>query len=575
MTIFQKSLATILALCLLLFTTTSKAENASLRTQVTGVDGEILANVNTRLTALQASSDKELTPNKVQAFFKLAPSNIKKALEPFGYFKATIQQQLTHHGNIWIASFHITPGLPLRITQLDVQISGPGETDIILQKLLKDFPLASGQIFQTTTYEKAKQALFESANDQGYLKASLTKKEIIIDLEKYTVIIRLHLSTGPRYYFGFITFDQKAFSEKFLRRFLPFQSDEPYSGKKLLAFQQNLNNSRFFREVNVNPNIEEAKDFHVPVEVGLIPNKSQQYNAGIGYGTFTGPRLTLGMNFRHLTQTGHHFNMQIKLSPILSGLAGQYVIPGRNPMTDEYTLGANMQRFLPKNGYSISKTFSAAYVKKIREWKNTFSLNYLHENSFITGQPASYNSRILYPSFTVSRVKADDLVNPRHGSKVDLTLRGANDHAISNISFLQSEIKAKYIYGPTEYSRIIVRGDVGYTVVKDLTAFPISLQFYSGGLDSVRGYPTSYEGPARYLKVASVELQHRIVDKWNGAVFYDAGTASNHFNTPLDRSVGLGLIYNSIVGPIKVYVARQLSRPGHPLGLEFSIGPDL
>jgi translocation and assembly module TamA len=280
---------------------------------------------------------------------------------------------------------------------------------------------------------------------------------------------------------------------------------------------------------------------------------------------------------RHLTNTGHHLDVQLRLSPVLSGLTAQYIIPGSNPLTDQYSIGANIQRFLPKNGSSTSETLSLGHDKTIRDWKRTISLSYLRERYDIFADPSSHNSRLLFPSLNFSRIKTDNLVDTRFGSKVNFLIRGASAHVVSNTNFIQGEIKGAYIYSPTPNSRILVRGDVGYTVVKDLTILPLTVRFFAGGIDSVRGFGYSSIGPGRYLKVASLEYQHHIVGDWNGAVFYDAGTAADHFNAPLSKGVGIGIIYRSLIGPIKVYVAhRQTTPPIHKgFGIEFSIGSDL
>ncbi len=146
--------------------------------------------------------------------------------------------------------------------------------------------------------------------------------------------------------------------------------------------------------------------------------------------------------------------------------------------------------------------------------------------------------------------------------------------AFSKNSFFQSEIKGKQIFSPTKNSRVIIRGDLGYSVVEDLDKLPLTLRFFAGGLGSVRGFAYSSLGPGRYLKVASAELQHRIYGNWSGAIFYDVGTASNQFNASPSRGAGLGLIYSSIIGPIQVYVSRAESSPGKPFRIDFNLGPD-
>lgn len=560
---------------MLLIYTTCWASATTLQMQISGLSGSILKNVQERLLLSQTAYSETLTPEVVQTFYKNAPDNIRKAIEPFGFFNADIQANLTQSGDNWQASFTIHPGTPVRITAVHINITGPGKNNNELLQHVAHFPIQAGQVFDASHYDKAKQNLFQTANEQGYLHANFENKIIRIDIKNNSAVIILTLNTGPRYYFGRVTFNQNTFSDKFLERFLSFHEGDPFSSPKLIKFQQNLSNSNYFQEVNVTPNLNQIENVNVPIDVALKANKSQRYNLGLGYGTFTGPRLTLSTNLRHLTDTGHHLDMQVKLSEVLSGLAAQYVIPGQNPLTDQYTIGANTQKFSPKNGNSISKSLSLGYTKTMNDWKWSTTANYLREHYNIIGSP-SHNSRILYPSLSLSRINADDAINIHYGSKIDWVIRGASTKVVSNVTFAQTELKGKFIYSPTQLSKIILRGDIGYTTVADLNMLPISLQFYAGGLDSIRGFPYSYFGPGRYLKVASIEFQHRLYDKISGAVFYDVGTADNHINSPMGRGTGIGLIYESAIGPIKGYagLGRLQGKPRH-FAAEFSLGPDL
>jgi len=465
-------------------------------------------------------------------------------------------------------------GAVLPITHVDLKISGPGKNDPELQKLITNFSLKPGQPFQTDAYEKAKNTLFQTANDQGYLKAALTQHQVRIDLHTYTVNIILHLDTGSRFYFGPVTFSDTPFSNDFLKRFQTFHQGEPFSSKTLLTFQQDLNKSRYFQQVIVTPDIAHAKGNQVPVHVTLDIPKAKQYNAGLGYGTFTGARLTLGADYRRIGDSGQHFTTQIKLSSVLSGLALKYFIPGKNPLTDQYTVSADAQKFTPKNGQSFSEKFSGSYMKTLQEWQHTISLNYLIERFQVENDPSKV-SRILYPSYSVSRIKVDNMINPHNGTTFNFTLQGANEHVISATSFVQSEIKGKYIVSPTDSSCIIVRADLGYTVVNDLARLPLTLRYFAGGLNSIRGYAFSSIGPGRYLETASVEARHHIYGDFSGAVFYDVGTATDHFNDVLFRGEGVGVIYHSIIGPVQLYVGKAMSKPGKPLSIQFSIGSDL
>jgi len=553
----------------------SAATADSVNFVVTGITGPLLDNILTKLSD-QAAQEKPLTPKNIIHLYRNAPLLIQQAIEPFGYFSSKVYASGLHQPkrDDWEAHFEVVPGAPIRIKQINITFSGPGQDDPTLHKLQKNFPIKVGEIFSSDQYEAARDLLLQTANNRGYVKSVLTEKKVFIDKENFSAVITLHLETGSQYYFGEATFNQTSFDPNFLKRFISFFPGESFSSDKLLKMQEDLNNSHYFQQVTISPQMEKAKARHIPVEIHLTLPKAKRYTFGVGYGTFTGPRATFGVDYRRVGHSGRHFSVLARVSSELSGLSGKYFIPGPNPLTDQYILGAEIQKFSPNNGESYSENLSASAVKTIHDWQHTLSLNYLIERYEVVNNPTE-SSLLLYPSYTLSWIHADDLINPQNAKVLNFTIKGASDKILSHTTFIQGEIKGKYIFSPIENGRVILRADLGYTVVNDLLTLPLTLRYFAGGLGSVRGYSYSSIGPGRYLETASVELQHRIYGDLSAGIFYDVGTATNHFNDRLYRGEGVGLIYNSPIGPIQVYVARAMSLPGHPARVEFSIGPDL
>lgn len=531
---------------------------------ISGITGSSLKNVEARLNlALEQYSGDDET------FYADAPSHIKKALAPYGFFKVEVQT-IRHNNSV---HFKINPGQPITIQSIDLQILGPGKDEAAIQIIAKKYRLLEAKILHTEEYEKTKDVLFEAAAKLGYLKAFLEKKAIKIDLSKNTAHVILHFNTGERYYFGHILFNENPFAAEFLKRFMTFKEGEPFSSEKLLEFQNNLSNSHYFNKVIVNPLFEQTDKNDIPTQVELTVPKSQQYKIGLGYGTFTGPRLTAGFDWRRIGDAGQHLSTELKLSSVLSGLSAKYFIPGEHPLTDQYMLGLNVQHFVPENGDSFSETLSFGLLKSLEKWRHSITINFLNDRYEENNLPLR-TSHLLYPSYTISRISADDLLHPKRGSSMSLTVQGASKTFASTTSFFQTEWKGKYIFSPTDNSKIILANHFGYTVVEELNQLPLTMNFFAGGLNSVRGYSYDSLGPGRYLRTGSLEFQHKIAGDWSAAVFYDVGTASNHFNDPLKKGDGFGVIYSSPIGPIKVYVARAESDETKPLSLEFSIGPE-
>lgn len=105
--------------------------------------------------------------------------------------------------------------------------------------------------------------------------------------------------------------------------------------------------------------------------------------------------------------------------------------------------------------------------------------------------------------------------------------------------------------------------------------------FFAGGDRSIRGYDYKSLSPrdasgdlrgAKRLLTASLEYQFNVTGSWWGAAFVDTGEAvdrldSTHFKT----GAGLGIRWQSPVGPVKLDIARPIGDPDHK-GFAFYIG---
>ncbi|MED5510548.1 MAG: BamA/TamA family outer membrane protein, partial [Pseudomonadota bacterium] len=179
---------------------------------------------------------------------------------------------------------------------------------------------------------------------------------------------------------------------------------------------------------------------------------------------------------------------------------------------------------------------------------------------------------------------ADNTLYTRHGGRLSLSLSGASEALLSDVTFGQVVLRGKYIRSIGENSRIITRAAVGATEVNDFEQLPSSLRFFAGGDNSIRGFDYQSLGPegddgevegGRYLAVGSLEYENMFLGDWGGAVFTDFGNAYNSFSDPIEYSVGVGVRWRSPVGLIRVDLAKALSDTDESIALHIVIGPDL
>jgi translocation and assembly module TamA len=567
----KKLVITLVSLALLCMLSCSYG--ATLHVTILGIQGELLTNVKAALQAKQSSLPTPFTNSAIQTFHQEAPTVISQTLQPYGYFRPKIAAQLTAKNNNWHAVYSISTGTELKIVKLDVRITGAGANYEAFQKLRAAFPLQPGQTLNIERYNLAKQKLFDTAYNYGFLNAALVEKNINIDLEKYQAVITLHFDTGPRYFFGDVTFSPSPFSPDFLHRFLNFTSGEPYSQNKLDDFRASLNNSALFQSIDVIPKIEHITDGRVPIKTKIIPRPGKQYSLGLGYGTDTGVRGLLGLELRHLTAAGHSFKSTIKVSERENNLEAHYLIPGRHPATEQYDLSTVLQTEDQDRGNSTALQAAAAYLSLIKNWQQTLKLS-VHEERYHLKNHHGTCSFLLIPSAGWTRTIADDPIIPNHGYEVNFNLKGASKVLLSSTDFLQAQLDGKYITTFGKRLQLVFRAAIGYTAITNINDLPLSLQYFAGGMQSVRGYEYNSLGPGKALAVGSMELRYLVLDKWYATTFFDAGNVNNKFLPPAKKGVGIGVIWRSPIGLAELSYARALDLKGHPGKIQFSIGPE-
>lgn len=362
--------------------------------EIDGIKGKVLANVETRLDELsQIKPLSQFTPTELQ-------DQINKAIQPFGYFNAETSINKLNNKII----IKIQPGSQIRIASIKAMLTGEGAQNPLLRKTLKELPLHIGDPLFSEQYEKAKQNIINTAENMGYLHGVFKKAEILIDEHKKSAQITLIFDTGPQYYFGQVQFDPTYISPQLLHRFVPFDPGQPYATDQVLKLNDYLSNSGYFSSVLVKPQITDAQT--VPVIVHLQPVPKYSYSFGLGYGTDTGVRGKAALHVIPVNRQGHKFNAVAQGSFRQNALQAQYVIPGKNPVTDQYALTGNFSNLNYNAGYSNATLLSLSQLHNVNQFQRALSLNALYESFHYSLQPNT-DQFLLYPkaNITFSKTK--------------------------------------------------------------------------------------------------------------------------------------------------------------------------
>jgi translocation and assembly module TamA len=550
--------------------------------EIDGLDKAAKENVRAFLSIEQEKGRKELTAARLRLLHKQASEEIRQALQPFGYFKPEIDAELRQTGEAFRAIYRVTPGPLIHLSKVDVQILGEGSDD---PDLHSDFPLAEGDALNQQVYDEAKRRLLTRVIEHGYLDATYRLNKIYVNLKKYTARIELHLQTGKKFRFGQVRFTQDVMNPEFLARYVRFKPGDPFSHEKLLNLQSNLIDSEYFSHVEILTLRDQAEGDRVPIEVICTPNKRDRYRIGLGYSTDTGPRITLDWKRRRVGPNGQRLLSELRLSQPHSAFKTEYQIPLERPAKDSLTYGFTLDKYDTDSRKGHLALVNAKHSVGLENgWRRNLGLDYSYESFEVADQKDT--AFLLVPSGQWSRIKSDGRSFIQRGQHLDFRIEGAHERILSTTSYLQVYTNDKFIHGFGDGDwRVLARAELGATLTQDLLDLPASKRFFAGGDNSVRGFDLDELGPedeegnvigGRYLAVASLELERRIVGKWSAAVFLDAGNAFDpDYDTDLEYGAGFGVRWRSPVGPIRVDLAAGLSADEVEPRLHIVVGPEL
>jgi translocation and assembly module TamA len=554
---------------------------AAATVEVTGVEGELAANVLAYLNIDDEPCDAPA--GRIEAERLAAPARIREALEAYGYYEPSIDSTFETAGDCWHVTFAVMLGEPVRLRGVDVLLTGEAADDPDFIAAQAAANLKNGVILHHGAYEQLKRRWSDLARERGYPDAEFTVNRIDVYPEQRAADIVLRFESGRRYAFGKIDVQQDVLIEPLVRSYVPFQSGEPYDGRKLTQLYVALADSGFFRTIDVRPLEPDREKRTIPVEIMMTPGTRLLISYGLGYSTDTGPRLRFSRNNRRFNERGHQFSVTTQLSPVVSEVTANYRFPVAASREDWLNLDTGLKREVTDSATSKSLEFG---VRRVRErpgdWTRTQILS-LQIEDFVVAEESG-RSQLLMPGLDWTRVRADSAIRPHNGSKLQLDVRGATDAVISDTTFLQVSAEGKWIWSTSRGRRFIVRGHVGATAKNSLAELPPSVRFFAGGDNSVRGYDFKSLGPldangkvigGSALAEGSFEFEQPLHGRWSLAMFVDAGNAFEDTRLDAKRSAGLGGRWQSPLGPIRIDFAHPLDDPTNDWRVHISLGPDL
>lgn len=556
---------------------------AGIRVQLSGVDGETAANVRAWLDLVRFAEREDLSEAAVRRLYDRAPRQIREALRPFGYYDArVVSRSLTRDGGDWIARFEIQPGEPVTLTSVRLQVVGEGCNHPSFMALLAEAPLAEGRQLRHPDFDQLRARLERAASTHGFFDRSFPERRLEIDPAALSASAILVMDTGPRYRFGEVVIEQDILNQSLIDRLVFTSEGEPFDNERLLRTQYALTDSQYFANVVVDTGERDPVTRTVPVNVETVPSRRQRIRLGIGYGTDTQARGSIGWDWRRINQRGHRANMQLQVSQPITELSTQYIIPFGDPLRERLSVRSTLVAEDLADVSSQRATLGVNHRRVLGNWQRNLFADVVDERTRLP-DGARFADTSIVPGIGFERLIADDPLVPTRGHRLRAEVRGSHGLLAARTDFLRIHLGASRVTSPGDDWRLALRGELGLGIVDGFGELPASQRFFAGGDQSVRGYgfnklgPTDGDGRSiggRHMVFGSVEAQRRISGPWHAAAFVDTGGALDRLDDTPEVSAGLGVHFLTPIGRIRVEVAQPLTESRSPR-LHISIRPDL
>lgn len=568
---------------------------AELIVSILGLEGPLRQNVQVFLSLERYKNRDDLDAALFERLVDRVDQEVAGALRPFGYYEPKVETTVSPgSGNDRRVSIRVTPGPPVLMTDVKVQIEGRGAEEPAFQRIARADALRPGQQLSHAAYDSIKGDLLRTATTLGYVDAQLTKSELKVDPRSREATATLAMNTGTRYRFGSTTIEQSAIEEGLLRRYLRYEPDEAFDGNQLLRTQFALDDSQYFSNVEVSTGTPDSENHIVPISIKAEANRRNRYSYGAGFGTDSGARGTATWDNRLVNRRGHRMRVEGKAAQKNQSAEARYQIPIGDPAIEKLTFEASavQEEVADLDLRTLQIEPSVTHLRGT--WQRVMSLAFNRTTTITPAsatQPKTRTTDILaIPSISFVAVPQGYLGEGLYSRGTYLELRGSSTALGAPANYLQARLELERVLDlPSPKWHLLLRGQIGASLVSDSKDLPGTERFFTGGDRSVRGFSFNDLSPVvdgikvggKHFVAGTAEIERDLPRNLGIAAFVDAGNAFNRFDSDLAVAVGLGFRWRLPVLTLGIDVAQAVSmpqngaiprqsRPGPRLHLNFS-----
>ena len=559
-------------------------------------------------------------------------NNLKAVYQSQGFSSVQVTSSVVNHGGDIQVAFHITEGPRDIVKALSIEGAHTFPESQFAPKGLK---VAAGQPYSQANVQADRASIVANYLRAGYLTSSFRETATQVSKsDPHHINVVYHIYEGPRVFTGNILTLGRVHTQQRLisQDIATIKPDEPLTETNLLTAGSNLyNHTGVFDWSEVDPKSQITTQTSEDVLAKVHEAKRNEFTYGFGFEvinrggsipsgtvtlpnlppvglpsnfqtsqvTFYGPRGTVQYTRNNLRGKGESLSLTAFAGRLDQRAAIYYIDPDFRWSSWKSTVSFSAERNEENPIFSSQQEIGTYQIQRFIDnaKKNLFFVKYSFSKTDLTRieipelvPTADQHVRLSGFGANVTRDTRDNVLDEHKGVLGSLEVDVNSIKLGSSVNF--AKLTSQAAFYKEKFHHIVWANSVRIGLAQPFanSRVPLSEAFFTGGGDSLRGFPLDSAGPQRNIYVCSsgqtapncpqinvpsggnellvFNAEARIpvpIKKGLSIVpFYDGGNifpriGFHDFTSLYSNNVGIGLRYSTPVGPVRIDVGHNLN----------------
>ena len=570
--------------------------------------------------------------NYSEQLVRNSAKNLTALYQSEGFSSAKVTSTVSKQNGNLSVTFHVIEGPRDIVSSLKIEGADTFPESKFAPGGLK---LAAGKPYSQKLADSDRANIIARYLQAGYLTANFRETaNVVSKTDPHHIVVVYHIYEGPQVHTsGVVTLGRVRTQQRLIDRDVAgIVPQQPLTESSLLTAESQLyNHTGVFDWAEVDPErqittqttenvlvkVHEAKRNTMTYGIGFelinrggsipsgtvalpnLPPVGLPSNFTTSQTTFYGPRGSFQYTRNNLRGKGESLSATAFAGRLDQRVAGYYIDPNFRWSSWGATTSIQAERDEENPIYSSQVETGSEQLQRFidKQKHDAFFLRYSFSQTKLTRVlipdlvlPQDRNVRLSTIAANLTRDTRDNPLDAKKGTLRSIELDLNDTKLGSSVDF--AKLNAQWAYYRTTFHNIVWANSIRIGLAQPFSGsrVPLSEAFFTGGGNSLRGFPLDGAGPQRQVQVCSsgsstdcsyiqvpsggnelliLNTEARIPlkaikDGLGLAVFYDGGNVFSNvgfhdFTSLYTNNVGLGLRYATPVGPVRIDLGHNLN----------------